>query len=149
MISDCVESGLGLCYRATPPVRVNHETFNKFFDEYPRGEYFQICHSQGAINVRNALLSYDEKLHEQITVLAIAPAAYMYAGSCKEAYHYRAEAWRDPIPYIDVGGLIRSKRDTVTLNSCPGAAFHDHSFQSPTYKKVKIDHINSFLKDKR
>ncbi|WP_166157994.1 RHS repeat-associated core domain-containing protein [Neochlamydia sp. AcF84] len=149
LLNDCIESGLGLCYTATTPVRVNHETWDKFFDEYPRGEYFQICHSQGAINVRNALLSYDEKLRKQITVLAIAPAAYMYADSCRKAYHYRAEAWRDPIPYIDVGGLIRSKRDTVTLNSCPGAAFHDHSFQSPTYEGAIDDHINTFLKNRR
>ncbi|KIC75339.1 hypothetical protein DB41_HQ00010, partial [Neochlamydia sp. TUME1] len=59
------------------------------------------------------------------------------------------EAWRDPIPYIDVGGLIRSKRDTVTLNSCPGAAFHGHSFQSPTYEEAIDDHISTFLKNKR
>jgi hypothetical protein len=145
--NDLVECVIGLNYIATNPVRAIHAAWDRFFAEYPEGSYLQICHSQGAINVRNALLSYDEGRRNQISVLAIAPAAYMYAETCKEVHHFRAPIYRDIVPYFDVCGMIRSW-DTITTVKChKDAGLMDHTFLSPTYKDIIKDRITSFKKD--
>jgi hypothetical protein len=56
-------------------------------------KFLMICHSQGAIHVRNALLDYSPELRKRILVVAIAPAAYIYRETCAKVIHYRAE-WR-------------------------------------------------------
>ena len=67
-------------------------------------KFLMICHSQGAIHVRNALLDYPPNLRSRIIVVAVAPGAYIYRKSCDTATHYRVRAARDPVPRIDREG---------------------------------------------
>lgn len=58
--NDLKESYKGLNFTATRPVRLLHVTWNKFFTEADNDATFlQICHSQGVIHTRNALISFD------------------------------------------------------------------------------------------
>lgn len=94
-----------------------------------------VCHSQGAIHVRNALLDYPPELRERILVVAIAPAAYIYKETCAKVIHYRAEWWRDFVPRFDRSGNKREKDSVITISSHPDAPAFDHEFMSPTYRE--------------
>jgi hypothetical protein len=104
-----------------------------------------ICHSQGAIHVRNALLEYPPELRERILVVAIAPAAYIYSETCKKVVHYRAEWWRDFVPRFDREGAKREKSTVITLESHTNAAGFDHEFMSPTYEENLSWHITNYI----
>jgi len=139
---DVYESFLNLNYCATEPVRCLHENWDKFFASGSDKKYLQICHSQGAIHVRNALLSYPPELRDRILVVAIAPAAYIDPRICGGVMHYRAAWYRDPIPRINYSGACVAKDTIRTLPSHKDARLHDHNFDSPTYE----DAINYHLK---
>ena len=98
--NDVLECKKGLFDRvATEPVACLHTMWDEFFNNGGRGDFLQICHSQGAIHVLNALESYPKKLRQRIRVVAIAPAAYIPNDLCKKASHFRTGF--DPVPYID------------------------------------------------
>jgi Protein of unknown function (DUF687) len=133
---DLKECKKGLSYIATEPVRQLYKMWNSFFEKSSaNAKFLMICHSQGAIHVRNALLDYPPELRERILVVAIAPAAYIYQETCAKVIHYRAEWWRDFIPRFDRAGAKREKDSVVTLRSHPDAAAFDHEFMSPTYQE--------------
>ena len=109
-----------------------------------------VCHSQGAIHVRNALLDYAPELRERIIVVAIAPGAYMYQETCAQVTHFRnASGWRDFVPRIDREGAARSKETIVDLVSHSDASWFDHSFQSLTYFDSLSRRVNHFLMKSR
>lgn len=139
---DPIECGLGLNYISTEPVRQLHKMWNSFFEKSSANATFlMICHSQGAIHARNALLDYSPELRERILVVAIAPAAYIYQETCAKVIHYRAEWWRDFVPRSDSAGAKREKDSIITLDSHAEAASFDHEFMSPTYrKKNQVSH---------
>ena len=115
---DLNECKIGLNYIATEPVRQLHKMWNSFFEKSSaNAKFLMICHSQGAIHVRNALLDYPPELRERILVVAIAPAAYIYQETCAKVIHYRAEWWRDFVPRFDRAGAKREKDTIVTLAS--------------------------------
>jgi hypothetical protein len=105
-----------------------------------------ICHSQGAIHVRNALLDYSHELRKRILVVAIAPAAYIYQETCAKVIHYRAEWRRDFLPRLDRAGDKREKDTIVNLSSHSNASAFDHEFMSPTYQKELRKHIKNYIK---
>ena len=133
--TDLIECNMGLNYIATEPVRLIHQMWNSFFDRSSAtAKFLMVCHSQGAIHVRNALLDYPPELRERIIVVAIAPGGYIYQESCIQVTHYRnASKWRDPVPRIDKKGAARSKETIVDIASHSDAGLHDHRFLSPTY----------------
>jgi RHS repeat-associated protein len=134
-VCDLVESKLGLNYKATEPVRQLHQMWNNFFDQSSADAAFlMICHSQGAIHVRNALLDYPPDLRDRIIVVGIAPGGYIYKETCAQVTHYRAPGYRDFVPHLDGEGKRRSKDTTVVLNSHKDADWHDHSLKSPTFE---------------
>ena len=133
-----------MLFIATEPVKMIHETWNRVFSKNKNARILQICHSQGAINVRNALLSYDPALRLQIDVVAIAPGGYIYSDTCGSVHHYRVPIYRDIVPYLDVAGLIRERHTTTTLKPHKDARWYDHTITSPTYQDVIKDHINKF-----
>jgi len=137
---------LGLNYIATEPVRLLHRMWNSFFERSSKNaKYLMICHSQGAIHVRNALLDYPPALRERIIVVAIAPGGYIYKESCGQVIHFIAGAHRDPIPRIDQSGMERSKDTIVELESSSKAPIHDHSFSSKTYRRDLIRLISNYF----
>ncbi|WP_042282548.1 RHS repeat-associated core domain-containing protein [Candidatus Protochlamydia sp. R18] len=144
---DGYECIMGLNYIATEPVRQLHIMWNSFFEKSSaNAKFLMICHSQGAIHVRNALLDYTPELRERILVVAIAPAAYIYQETCAKVIHYRAEWWRDFVPRFDKAGAKREKDAIVTLASHPSAAAFDHEFMSPTYQERLQHHTRRYIK---
>ncbi len=143
---DPVECGMGLNYIATEPVRQLHKMWNSFFEKSSANtKFLMICHSQGAIHVRNALLDYPPELRDRILVVGIAPAGYIYKETCADLFHYRAKPWRDFVPRIDRAGAKREKNSIVELDSDPKASIFDHEFMSPTYQKVLRKHITNYI----
>ena len=105
-----------------------------------------ICHSQGALHVRNALLDYPPELRNRILAVGIAPAGYVYHETCAKVIQYRAVAWRDLVPRIDRAGAEREKDYIVTLPSAPNTSVFDHTFMSLTYKRVLEMHILNYIR---
>lgn len=105
----------------------------------------QGCHSEGAIIVRNALFMISKEHQQRIMVLAIAPAAYMYKNTCKEAIHYRSK-W-DPVPRIDIVGSVCERTNIITLKPHKDATGIDHSFNSPTYTEIMRQEIQRFISE--
>lgn len=144
---DGYECIMGLNYTATGPVRQLHKMWNSFFEKSTaNAKFLMVCHSQGAIHVRNALLDYPHELRERILVVAIAPGAYIYQETCAKVIHYRAEWWRDFVPRFDRTAAKREKDSVVTLDSHPGASSFDHEFMSPTYQERLQHHIRRYIK---
>lgn len=145
---DLAECLMGLNYIATEPVRLLHNMWNSFFDKSSaNAKFLMICHSQGAIHVRNALLDYPPELRERILVVAIAPAGYIYKETCAKVIHYRAEWWRDIVARFDIAGANREKDTIVTLTSDPNASGFDHEFMSPTYQEKLQEHIRYYIQN--
>lgn len=144
--TDIAESKIGLNYIVTNPVFQIHAMWNSFFEKSSAtAKFLMVCHSQGAIHVRNALLCYPPELRNRIMVVAIAPAAYIYQESCAKVIHYRAHAWRDFVPRIDRAGAERSKKTIITLESHTDAPWFDHDFMSPTYKRRLQRHLTKYI----
>lgn len=144
---DFYECAIGLNYIATEPVRQLHKMWNNFFDQASsEATFLMICHSQGAIHVRNALLDYPEDLRNRIVVAAFAPGAYIYQQSCAKVTHYRVSASRDIVPRIDQAGANRSKGTIEELQSDTTAPWMDHTILSSTYKKPLFVRIREYMK---
>ncbi|MFZ0564607.1 MAG: RHS repeat-associated core domain-containing protein [Chlamydiales bacterium] len=146
--ADLLECKLGLSYIATEPVRLLHRIWNNFFEKNSASARFlMVCHSQGAIHMRNALLDYPPELRERITVVAIAPAAYLYQEACAHVVHIRNESIiRDFVPYLDSKGAERVCETIVNVKSHPDASRFDHSFISHTYSDELYLRIGDFIR---
>lgn len=148
--TDIGECKLNLDYIATPPVRMLHKTWNDFFTENwdNNAVFLMICHSQGAIHTRNALLTYPPELRNRIRVIAIAPAAYIDDDLCHSVKHYRADWTHDIVPYLDRDGAKRCAHTIVTLKSDAKADWFDHEFASPTYAPWIKREIEEYIQGK-
>jgi len=141
-----LECWMGLNFIATDPVRQLHKMWNSYFERTSvNSRILVICHSQGAIHVRNALLDYPPELQQRILVVAIAPAAYIYPETCAMVRHYRAKSSRDKIPRIDKEGARRAKDTIIDLEFHPDAPWFDHDFLSPTYENIIKDSVLQFI----
>lgn len=131
-------------YKATPPIRKLHEKWDAFFDAYPKDrKLLQFCHSEGSIQVRNALFRYPPALRKRIIVIAIAPAAYIPDFICSDAIHYASR--RDIVPNLDKRGKKWCANKTVILTPHPRASIFDHHFLSPTYQPAINHHLKQYL----
>jgi RHS repeat-associated protein len=145
---DIKECRMGLNYIATEPVRQLHKMWNSHFEKSSAAaKYLMVCHSQGAIHVRNALLDYPPEFRERIIVVAIAPAAYIYQETCAQVIHIRNESLlRDFIPRIDTTGANRVKDTIMNVQSHPDADRFDHSIISQTYRSELYRRMDNFIK---
>ncbi len=131
---------------ATPPVRCLHEKWDAFFAKADPGvPILQICHSQGAVLLRNALMSYPVELRKRIIVVAIAPGAYISKRLCKDVTHYVTKWNRDPVPWLDPRGLKKEHYNVISLKSPKNAPGFDHGFQSPTYRDALMREADRYL----
>lgn len=132
---------------ATDPVRLLHQQWNEFLAN-SNMPFLQVCHSEGAIHVLNALLTYPEDLRKRIIVLAVAPAAYISRDLCMRVTHLVSNG--DIIPRLDQEGRINCHEDIHYLERHPDSNhFCDHAFESPTYQKPMKDFINQYIQDYR
>lgn len=109
----------------TPPVYLYHQEWNRYFDNDTSGApLWQGCHSQGTVQVRNALETYPQELRDRIIVAAFAPFAYISPKLCKQVNHYVCPS--DAITYRDYKGK-RDCRDTITyvpkMRGCKQSCF--------------------------
>lgn len=143
---DAVEYLLNKDYYATPPIRQLHKKWDSFLvngdSDVP---LLQICHSQGAVQVRNALMSYPKELRERIIVVAIAPGAYIDRSLCKSVKHYVTKWNRDIVPWLDLNGRISNNRDVIALHPQKNSSSFDHEFQSPTYRRALRSEILDYI----
>lgn len=146
LLLDGVEYLLGLGGYKTEPVQALHNRWNAYFAIAKQDEFFlMIGHSQGVLHIRNGLNTYNKILRQRIYVVGIAPGAYVDPNTCAKVVHYRVPSYRDGVPRVDILGAIRAKDTIVDIQSHPDAAFFDHSFRSPSYKKVLKHHVATFI----
>ncbi|MCB1080918.1 MAG: DUF687 family protein, partial [Chlamydiia bacterium] len=146
--ADAIEYLRNRNYCATPPVRLLHHQWNAFFSRSdPEVPLLQICHSQGAVLVRNALMCYPQELRKRIVVAAVAPGAYIDKHLCKEVTHYVTKWNRDVVPCLDFRGRIGNRRHVVALKPHKHSPWFDHDFQSPTYKGAMSKEIQKYFDD--
>lgn len=140
-IYECIKNLYG--FVATAPVQELHKQWMAFLSTSDK-PFLQFCHSQGAIHVRNALMSFPKELRERIIVVGIAPAAYISQSICKECYHYVSE--NDIVPKFDFFGRVAYSANIHVLKPHPDASFFDHEFQSETYRTDIQKHIKIYIK---
>jgi hypothetical protein len=127
-------------YEAYEAVRELHKIWYDFFKNCPiNATFLMICHSRGAVYVRNALMIFPAELRQRIEVIAIAPGGYIDPKLCKSVKHYESSA--DFVPLFDMAGRQRCRDTIITLEPHPKAnPWFDHDFMSPTYQRfLRID----------
>ncbi len=87
-----------------------------------------VCHSQGAAITRNVLVQLPPEIRKRISVLAVAPAAYIDRYLCGNVVHLVSD-WDFIVPWIDKAGRERCKKSQGPWWKM------DHSFNSPTYRE--------------
>ena len=168
-IFDLFEAAAGLLFGfETTPNFLKKEVYDDFFERNPNGMIIHRGHSQGGINQRNFLISYDPEKRKQVFNILVAPAAHIDADICGGAIHL--ESTRDFVPLFDyclrtikIAGLffLASEFDDATLEylmtqTCntgaimrldphPDAPWFDHDLDSPTYEKLIDEYILKYI----
>lgn len=136
-------------FTATESSRLLVEAWTKFYNEHfddPEARILQICHSQGAAHVRNALKIAPEKIRKRVEVVAIAPGAYIPRELCATVTHYYRRG--DPVPMLDAVGrdVARDQGTVFKVHQADGApTYGDHSMSSASYQPVLRDEISRFV----
>ena len=143
---DILECGLGGRGIHTPPVQLLKNQWNHFIATHkPWEKFLQICHSGGALHVKNALMTSPESVRQRIIVLAIAPAAIVPKKLCFQSYNYISR--RDFVTHLDVKGKLKYGNQLQILEPHPDANFWDHELLSPTFKDTIDRHINDYIEN--
>lgn len=126
---------------ATPPVRHLHKGLNQFFSEAKSHEKaLIICHSQGAVLTRAALMSYPQEYRNRIEVVATAPAGFINEKYCNRVDHYVSRG--DIVPWLfDPTERHRHIGEHILPKHSEATDILDHEFVSPTYKRPITDAI--------
>jgi hypothetical protein len=129
----------------TRPVKLLKQEWEDYFKNCgDDGIIIHYCHSQGAIQTRNALRSLDPELRKRIYVIAVAPAVYIDKDLCGQVVHLVSS--RDPVPWIDFMGRMRNKDTIWVLDRHPDASYFDHCFKSPTYEEQILEWTDFYRK---
>ena len=145
-IADVVRSFFELYfYMQTEAVKNQQARWDAYFNFADSTSLlFHLCHSEGAIITRNALMTYPEELRKRIIVIAIAPGAYIDKKYAYQVIHYRST--RDIVPLFDFVGAYRCRESTVVLKPHPDAPLFDHSISSPTYQEPLEYQVDNYMK---
>src|SRR5690606_7981237 len=128
------------------------EAFHEANTHLPDAKLLQFCHSQGAIDVRNALENSPQEIRDRIIVVAIAPGAIVPDALCFRSYNYASEkdivykleprgidiqsVTIDDVITATLGEPMDYREELIILKPHAGAKGIDHEFQSPTYESV-------------
>jgi len=151
LIPDNIQAAYNLLgYYATNATKLLYDSWMEYFDTAgPDATYLQVCHSWGAIHVRNALLMCNKKMRKRIYVIAVAPGGYTDKNICGDVVHYiNEDSFRDLVPRFDQFGLhmALSQGTVKKVKSLPNEPYFNHSFQSPTYISPLKKSIKKYLK---
>ena len=136
----------------------------KFHEEnkdHPNAKLLQVCHSQGAIDVKNALTGSPIEIKNRVIVVAIAPAAVVPRHLCFHSYNYASEndfiyklepPPPPPVVALSIDSVIIPtfgdpmdyRGELILLQPHPEAEGIDHPFKSPTYQPVLFDIIEDY-----
>lgn len=137
-------------------------TFHEANAHNPNAKLLQICHSQGAFAVKNALEKTSPDIQDRVIVVAIAPAAIVPSKLCFQSYNYASK--EDFIPQLSP---IRDRRaiddviiprfneepqdykhELILLEPHPEAEKLDHAFDSPTFEPVLKKILENYAEHK-
>lgn len=90
----------------------NWTRFDREYADNPNAKYIQVCHSQGAIHVKNALNRLPPEIRNRVEVILVAPAAMVSEEDCRGANHFSSVL--DPIPRVEV--CLRVLKDANYLH---------------------------------
>ncbi|MBI5272426.1 MAG: hypothetical protein HY861_00395 [Chlamydiia bacterium] len=125
----------------------------------PSAKYLQLCHSQGAIHVCNALASAPKEIQSRVIVVAIAPAEIVSKDICYKAFNYACKG--DIVPYGELvfsGALdttecgisqrsemaLQHREQLIWLDPHPDAG-NVHDFQGITFAEKIEERIKEYL----
>lgn len=115
---------------AYEPVRVHQRLLRSFFAQCsPNATALCTCHSRGAVYVKVSLMEFPPEMAKRVELVPIAPGTFISDKLCKSVTHYISK--NDIIPFLDMAGYYRNKKNIVELESY---LFNDHTFQSPTFQ---------------
>ena len=140
LLKDAQECWMGDDGIVTAPAWHLLHMWNDFFMDHPDDDevFLQICHSQGAIHVANALQYYPEKYRKRIKVVAIAPGTYIPQTSQVKAYHYIS---LDPVPYINE----QKQLEAENVFYVEPDAVYNHGLRSPIYYNPLKEHLSDLV----
>ncbi len=132
IIADLIECLLLHLKLTTPPSDLLLKQWNEFFTTYGHDvKFVQICHSQGALHVRNALLKAPKYIRERIIVIAVAPAAIVPKHLCHDSINITS---RDFIPHLDLLAKMNgNKKQLYKIQPESGSPLVDHRVSSQTF----------------
>ncbi|HSW86265.1 MAG TPA: hypothetical protein VLG49_02060, partial [Rhabdochlamydiaceae bacterium] len=140
---DYAEALLGQSGISTKPVELLHQVWHRFFQDNPQSQYLQICHSKGAIHVKNALETLDKALRARIIVIAIAPAAFIPKGLCSKSYHCLIK--KDPVPFFALNrDRIFNPDDEICILPDHADGSHPHDLHGVSYTQKMFEIINQY-----
>ena len=141
-------------------LRENWKVFHEENKQNPKAKYLQLCHSQGAIHVRNALQGAPEELRDRVIVVAIAPGAIIPKRLCHKSFNYASKNDIVPKGELVIQGLynigedcrpnmllpyLEDREELILLDSHPDAQGMDHDFQSKTFQEIIEVHVEKYL----
>ncbi|HEY2810465.1 MAG TPA: hypothetical protein VGJ00_03640 [Rhabdochlamydiaceae bacterium] len=126
----------------------------------PDAVLFHVCHSQGALLTRTALLESSREIQRHIKILAVAPAAIISKNWCFESFNYAcssdivpklgmsydilASQFRsneiEQVEYLIEKEEIRKELRILKANS----KGMNHDFRNEIYYQIIKDHIDSY-----
>lgn len=127
---------------------------------HPERKILQICHSQAALHVYNALANLPKEITDRLIIVSIAPAKIFPEACCHRLVQYASK--RDCIylaelthaGFFDTNEVKVSERsqkileemeNLILLDPHPDAKGLDHGFESPTFKPILEAHLREYL----
>ena len=105
-----------------------------FQNNTPDSPFIEFAHSEGGINVNNALKAYDPELRKRIHIIAIASAKTIDRKLCGSVMHFDSSG--DFIQCVDMIGRIMHSETVETIPRHPNTkGRYDHSIQSQTFQE--------------
>lgn len=105
----------------------------------------QVCHSGGALHVKNALLASPEAVQQRIIVVAIAPAVIIPRKLCFKSNDYISK--QDFVTYLDRSGMQKYGDQLQILKPDSELKWWhwDHDFLSSTFARELERHIDAYI----
>lgn len=116
------------------------------FERHPEGQILILGHSEGAVNIRNALELLREHrpdLNRRIHVIAVACAAYIPRGLCGSVQHIVVDG--DPVKEFDSEGKAVARAEGSRTKVQPLRGRFEHSSREPVYRDPTIAAIRPYF----
>lgn len=116
------------------------------FERHPEGQILILGHSEGAVNIRNALELLRERrpdLNQRIHVIAVACAAYIPRDLCGSVQHIVVDG--DPVKEFDSKGKAVARAEGSRTKVQPLQGRFEHSSREPVYRNPTIAALRPYF----